>query len=106
MESSGFTIQTVKAFLIEPLKFRMFPITEVNCASLSMSPGCLWATKPEPCRLGWMQHSSTCVLHPPCLPSNLLEVNPPSLCNLLPASIHRNLLSTRHHINKSPSTGS
>lgn len=45
--------KNVKGFLIEPLKFRLFPVTEGNRVSPSETPGCLSAPKPRPFRWRW-----------------------------------------------------
>lgn len=87
-----FTIETVKTFLMEPIKFRMFPITGGDCVSLSMFAG---AFEQQHLSREAGDGCSSRVACPPC-PSTS-EAKPQSLCSLLPASIHRNVLSIRGH---------
>lgn len=84
------TTENLKAFWIEPLKFRMFPIRDGNCVSLS---------RPLGVKTQALQIAVNVRIQRPCSSSSLSPLCPlrghlQSLCNLVPSSIHRNLLNT------------
>lgn len=99
MESPVFTKEHVKGFQIELLK--LFPIPAGNCVSLISVARVPLSIPARPLGSGGLGFRAPVFL--PCPPSTLSEGIPTSesLCNQAPSSSHGNLLSTRHHMNKS-----
>lgn len=101
MESPLFTKKDVKGFQIELPKPRLRPIPAGNCVSPVSVAQVPLSIQAKPLGSGGLSFRAPVFL--PCPPSTLSEGTPisESLCNQAPSSSHGNLLSARHHMNKS-----